>query len=53
MKVGGIQKFQFSNSKVQSKLIFNNQYFIYFMNWKKMGSPTRATLTNANLEFAF
>ena len=37
MKVGGIQKFQFSNSKVQSKLIFNNQYFIYFMNWKKNG----------------
>ena len=53
MNVSGNQKFQFSNSKVQPKLMFNNQHFIYFMNLKKMGSPTRATLTNANFEFAF
>ena len=41
------------NLEVQPKLIFNNQYFIYFMNWKKLGSSTRATLTNANFQFSF
>ena len=34
------------------KLTFNNRYFIYFMNWKKLGSPTTATLTNAKLRFS-
>ena len=40
------------NLEVQPKLIFNNQYFIYFMNWKKLGSSTRATLTNENFPFS-
>ena len=59
MKVSAIQKFQFPNSLVNwqkfgsTKLIFNNQYFICFMNWKKLESSTRATLTNANFQFSF
>ena len=52
MKVSRTQKFQLFNSIVnlQPKLTFNNWYFIYFMNWKKLGSPTAATLTNANFQ---
>ena len=54
MKVSGIQKIEIDrNLEVQPKLTFNNQYFIYFMNWKKLRSPTRATLANANFQFSF
>ena len=40
------------NLGVHPELIFNNQYFIYFMNWKKLGSSVRATLTNAIFQFS-
>ena len=54
----GIQTFQLflwieRNLEVQAKPTFNNQYFIYFMNWKRLRSPTRATLTNAKFQFPF
>ena len=58
MKVSKIQKFQFSNflvswDKFESTAQANiqkSQYFIYFMNLKKRGSPTRVTFTNHNCE---
>ena len=54
MKVSKIQKFGFSNflvswDKFESTAQANiqkSQYFIYFMNLKKRGSPTRVTFTN-------
>ena len=39
------------NLGVQPKLIFNNQYFIYFMNWKKLGSSVRAIELDFRLYF--
>ena len=53
-----VQKFLFSNFIVNwekfgsTALTFKNQYFIYFMNWKKLSSPTRGKL-NVNLQFSF
>ena len=41
------------NVEVQPKLTFKNIYFIYFMKWKKLRSPTRTTLTNSNFQFSF
>ena len=51
-----LENWQFLNHnwlEVQPKLIFNDQYFIYFMDWRKLGSSTRATLTNSNFQFSF